>query len=70
MNTDKFQYDEKRYQEVYNKAWEKKNKEPNKLDEYEIEKVFQLRDKGCTLKEIAKSFNVSITTISNIVKNK
>jgi hypothetical protein len=70
MNTDKFQYDERRYQEVYNQAWGKKQKDHNKLDEYQIEKIFELRDDGHTLKEIAEIFNVAATTISTLIKKK
>jgi transcriptional regulator with XRE-family HTH domain len=38
----------------------------NKLDQVHRERIWQLRNEGCTLEAIAKRFGVSIATVSRI----
>lgn len=43
---------------------------PNKLTESEIQIIYELNQKGYSLREIASQMNCSKSTVSNILKNK
>jgi DNA-directed RNA polymerase specialized sigma24 family protein len=68
MNTDKFQYDEKRYQEVFNKAWDDSQKARLNLTDKQKEHIKKLREQGYTLKKIAHIYNISSTAVMYLTK--
>jgi hypothetical protein len=69
MNTYKFQYDEKRYQEVFHKAWDDSQHARLNLSDEQIENMKKLREQGYTLKKIADIYNISSTAVMYLIKD-
>jgi len=69
MNTDKFQYDEKRYQKVFHKAWDDSQKARLNLTDKQKEHIKKLRERGYTLKKIADIYNISSTAVMYLIKD-